>query len=117
MTLELADHLAHFGSKAAWTQCFLHIINLVAKMLIKQFNLPKRRGDTSWQNLDDKLAQLAQLAEDTELEDLKFFKLEDGEGKDDIEGWGNELEYLMADEHTALDKLIKPLHLLLAKVS
>ena len=68
----------------------------------------------SWQNLDDKLVQ---LAEDTELEDLEFFKLEDGEGKDDIEGWGNELEYLMADEHTALDKLIKPLHLLLAKVS
>ena len=68
----------------------------------------------SWQNLDDKLVQ---LAEDTELEDLEFFKLEDGEGKDDIEGWGNELEYLTADERAGLHKLIKLLCLLLAKVS
>lgn len=81
MMLELADHLAHFGGEAARTQCFLHVINLVAKTVIKQFDLPKRRGDMSWQNLDDKLVQ---LAEDTELEDLEFFKLEDGEGKDDI---------------------------------
>ncbi|KAG1768274.1 hypothetical protein EV702DRAFT_926550, partial [Suillus placidus] len=35
---ELADMVAHFGSKNTHTRCFLHIINLVAKSLICQFD-------------------------------------------------------------------------------
>jgi hypothetical protein len=72
MTDELADLIAHFGGETAQTQCFLHIINLVAKTLIKLFDLPKRKGG---QSLD---AELKQLGEDLELEDLQT-RLELGE--------------------------------------
>jgi hypothetical protein len=72
MTDELADLIAHFGGEMAQTRCFLHIINLVAKTLIKLFDLPKRKGG---QSLDD---ELKQLGKDLELEDLQT-RLELGE--------------------------------------
>ncbi|KAF8443710.1 hypothetical protein L210DRAFT_3313983, partial [Boletus edulis BED1] len=37
-TMTLADCLAHFGGETAQTRCFLHVINLVAKTLVKQFD-------------------------------------------------------------------------------
>ncbi|KAG1747816.1 uncharacterized protein EDB91DRAFT_1048098, partial [Suillus paluster] len=42
MTAELADLVAHFGGESAWTCCFLHVVNLIAKSLIKEFDLPKK---------------------------------------------------------------------------
>jgi hypothetical protein len=41
MTAELADKVAHFGGKTARTQCFLYIVNLVVKSVLKQFDIPK----------------------------------------------------------------------------
>ncbi|KAF9220144.1 hypothetical protein BS17DRAFT_652896, partial [Gyrodon lividus] len=38
MTDKLTNLLAHFGGEAGRTRCFLHIINLVVKMLIKLFD-------------------------------------------------------------------------------
>ncbi|KAG2139887.1 hypothetical protein BD769DRAFT_1310192, partial [Suillus cothurnatus] len=38
MITELADMVGHFGGKTARTCCFLHIVNLVAKSLLKQFD-------------------------------------------------------------------------------
>ncbi|KAG1738827.1 uncharacterized protein EDB91DRAFT_1036963, partial [Suillus paluster] len=38
MITELADMVGHFGSKTARTRCFLHIVNLIAKSLLKQFD-------------------------------------------------------------------------------
>ncbi|KAG2342365.1 hypothetical protein BDR05DRAFT_886472 [Suillus weaverae] len=42
MITELADMVGHFGGKTAWTCCFLHIVNLIAKSLLKQFDIPKK---------------------------------------------------------------------------
>ncbi|KAF8836546.1 hypothetical protein BDN67DRAFT_867168, partial [Paxillus ammoniavirescens] len=38
MMVELEGLVAHFGGKSARTHCFLHIVNLITKSLIKQFN-------------------------------------------------------------------------------
>ncbi|KAG1835367.1 hypothetical protein DFJ58DRAFT_641010, partial [Suillus subalutaceus] len=38
MMAELADKVAHFRGETARTQCFLHIVNLVAKSVLKQFD-------------------------------------------------------------------------------
>ncbi|KAG2031558.1 hypothetical protein BDR03DRAFT_875694, partial [Suillus americanus] len=43
MITKLADMVGHFGGKTARTRCFLHIVNLVAKSLLKQFNVPKNK--------------------------------------------------------------------------
>ncbi|KAF8837320.1 hypothetical protein BDN67DRAFT_860211, partial [Paxillus ammoniavirescens] len=38
MMVELEGLVAHFGGESARTRCFLHIVNLIAKSLLKQFN-------------------------------------------------------------------------------
>ncbi|KAG2029754.1 hypothetical protein BDR03DRAFT_803603, partial [Suillus americanus] len=38
MITELVDMVGHFSGKTVRTRCFLHIVNLVAKSLLKQFN-------------------------------------------------------------------------------
>lgn len=69
--------------------------------------------------MDDNLKK---LANDTELEDLKArIEIEEG-GKantrdDDTEGWVDELDILTDEEHAELNEHLRPLHLLLAKVS
>lgn len=114
MTAELADLLAHFGGETGRTRCFLHVINLVAKMLIRQFDLPKAKGGAE---STDK--ELKELVEDVDLEDLET-RLANGEGednRDNTDGWVNELEFLTDDERAELEQHLRPLRVILAKVS
>jgi hypothetical protein len=50
MIKELADLLKNYPGEAGHTQCFTHIINLVAKSIIRQFDIPKGKVDKA---LDD----------------------------------------------------------------
>ena len=128
MTSKLADHLAHFGGKGAQMRCFLHIINLVAKTLIRAFDLPKKNGNTNWESLDGALKALGKESNIEELQtrlDAYQTRSEAGDGAgetgdltdDDVKGWVNELEGLTEDEHTELDAYLEPLQLMLAEVS
>lgn len=115
MMAELGDLIAHFGGEAARTRCFLHIINLVTKSLIKQFNLPKRKGDVSWQYLDD---ELKRLEEDIALDNYQTGgEFGEDEEVDKTEGLVNELDFLTDNECAELMEHLKLLHLMLAKVS
>ena len=42
-----------FSSTASHTHCFLHIINLVAKFLISQFDMNKKDADTALNDIAD----------------------------------------------------------------
>ena len=44
MVEELAKCVTEFPRQANRTHCFAHIINLVAKSLLKQFDLPKNKA-------------------------------------------------------------------------
>ncbi|KAG1722531.1 hypothetical protein EDD22DRAFT_760423, partial [Suillus occidentalis] len=46
MVNELSDLLEDFPGETNRTRCFLHIVNLVAKTLIRQFDVPKAKVDT-----------------------------------------------------------------------
>src|SRR5215475_8378826 len=94
MITELAKILPKF-SEASHTWCFLHIVNLVAKSIIKQFDVPKKRKD---EDLDDAEQELCDLAGDLELKEQQTAEAMDkqqinrdtGLGEemdDDIEGW------------------------------
>ena len=45
MIWELAYRVPMFAGAASQTRCFLHIVNLVAKSLIRQFDVKKRDAD------------------------------------------------------------------------
>jgi hypothetical protein len=62
MIEELQDLVAALPGEAGQTCCFTHIINLIAKSVIKQFDIPKKAGDEP----DDVLTELIALAGDIE---------------------------------------------------
>ncbi|KAG1718886.1 uncharacterized protein EDB91DRAFT_1066154, partial [Suillus paluster] len=41
MISELVNNVAHFKGKNSQTHCFLHVVNLIVKSLIRQFDPPK----------------------------------------------------------------------------
>jgi len=64
MITKLADILPNFDD-LTHTHCFLHIVNLVAKSIIKQFDIPKRQDND---HLDEAEQELHNLAGDIDLE-------------------------------------------------
>ena len=128
MMAELADRLAHFGGEGARTRCFLHVINLVAKTLIRAFDLPTKKGNRNREGLADVLKE---LGDGSDIEELQTrldayqtrYEARDSTGEardltdDDVEGWVDELETLTEDERAELDAHLEPLRLMLAKVS
>ena len=45
MINELVDLLPNFSSVPSQTQCFLHIMYLITKQLLKQFDVPRKNAD------------------------------------------------------------------------
>src|ERR1700685_4659894 len=93
MVDELSTLLHDFPGEANHTQCFLHIVNLVAKRLPKQFDIPRKDADLV---LDEAEQQLLKLAVGIDIEEL-VTEAEHGvgfgsEGNDDIDGWVNEMD-------------------------
>ena len=53
MVSELEKMLPEFPGEAARTRCFAHVVNLVAKSVIKQFDAPKKGQVTVHMLIDD----------------------------------------------------------------
>ena len=100
--------------------CFTHIINLVAKSIIRQFDIPKGKADKA---LDDAERELCELAEGIDLEDLRMQgEREDDDNEDDDldendDGWIDEREALDVADREELDAAVRPVKLVLVKVS
>jgi hypothetical protein len=122
MIEELANLLDDFPGPANQTRCFLHILNLVVKSIIRQFDLPKSKkasGDDDEDNptLDAAMAELLKLAGDIELEEQITAGAGDDEAADDDEeGWVDEHEDMTEDELKELAASVQPIQLLLTKV-
>jgi hypothetical protein len=134
MISELAEILPDF-SQVNHMRCFLHIVNLCAKLIIKQFDVPKQKDD---EHLDEAVRELQgddndkiqNLAGDQDLEEQQTHEgisqrktngqgaeEEDEDDDDDIEGWIDEMELLSPAEHAGLEESIRPVKLVLVKVS
>jgi len=111
----MIDHLAilleAFPGSANRTRCFTHILNLVAKCILKQFDAPKKqKGDNN--NMDEEDATDLQFALD-ELED----ELENDGVDEDINKWEYDMRIEMTeDEIEELEKSVKPVQRVLTKV-
>jgi hypothetical protein len=114
MIEELADLLDNFPGPANQTRCFTHVLNLVVKSIIRQFDSPKSKND---KNLNDATNELLSLAGNVEFDEERR-EDEDGEDEDDnVEGWIDERTLMTEDQVKKLDESVEPLRLLLTKVS
>jgi hypothetical protein len=118
MIAELASLLIDFPGPANQTRCFTHILNLVVKSVIHQFDLPKSKGDKI---LDDAAKELLSLAGNIEFEEDELARRDGKEGEEDeddnIEGWIDERTLMTDVELEELDESVEPVRLLLTKVS
>ena len=112
MIEELENLIDEFPGAANQTRCFAHIINLVVKSILRQFDVPKSRGNGADNGV------LHDIAGDIEIEEAAA---EAGSGDDDladnVEGWIDERVLMDEEERGALDASVMPVRLALTKVS
>ena len=116
MIRELAKRLVKFRGDANRTRCFAHIINLVVKSILKQFDVPSKQLNKV---LDDAERELESLEEDLDVEEaLMVEDLEDDEDKkdDDVEGLVDKQECLDEEDYVELRKRVMPVRTMLTKV-
>jgi hypothetical protein len=71
MIEQLSRHLLDFPGASNQTRCFLHILSITAKAVIRQFDIPKARNSV----VMDEVAQvLASLAEGLDIEEQEAYK-------------------------------------------
>jgi hypothetical protein len=115
MIEELANLLDDFPGPANQTRCFTHVLNLVVKSIIRQFDAPKSKKD---RNLKEATNELLTFADNLDFEDEELTGRDDEEEEDDnVEGWIDERLLMTEQEVEKLDESVAPLRLLLTKVS
>jgi hypothetical protein len=115
MIEELPDMLPTFPGAANRCCCFLHIVNLIAKTLLKQFDVPKKDAGAA---LDDAERELLEMAAGLDMEEM-LTVAENGVGDeedDNVDGWVDEMAKLSEEESEELQKSIQPVRLVLVKV-
>jgi hypothetical protein len=123
MISELANILPNF-SEVGHTRCFLHIVNLVAKSIIRQFDLQKRQGDKYLDKAEQELRDLAGV-DDLEDEQANHIMEHEIDGEIDVgdeandnnDGWIDETMLLSPSERQRSEEDIRPVKLVLVKVS
>jgi hypothetical protein len=117
----MIDHLSSivedFPGSANQTRCFSHTLNLSAKAILKQFDIPKAKSDGV---LDEATQALAELAEDLDLEERveqETREIEEDGGEDEpLHTWDNFREGLADDEIRELEESVQPVRSMLVKV-
>jgi hypothetical protein len=118
MTEALGDLLPAFIT-SNHARCFTHILNLVAKSLLKQFDVETRlENDDGLNNEERELLDLADNLEAEELTTAQENDAEDGEidEDDDLEDWVDEVAALTPEEQETLKDSIRPVKTVLVKV-
>ena len=103
------------------TCCFAHILNLVAKSILRQFEVRKTAGDAEPDD-DNAIKVLAALAQELELEgDIddpeEGLEEDDQEDDDDDNGLGDEHNGMSEEEVAELEESLVLIWLMLTKVS
>ena len=113
---ELSDLLPNYPGAANWCRCFLHIVNLIAKTLLKQFEVPRKDVDAALDAAEQELLELAAGADMEELVMVAEGGLGNNDDADNMDGWVNEMNLLSDDESEELRQSIQPVRLVLVKV-
>jgi len=124
MVEHLSTLVESFPGAANQTRCFAHILNLVAKSILRSFDAPKKaaNGNVDDDDATDALAALAQELEDTaiEINDSDGTADDDDEldgEDDDDDGLGDGRDGMSEEELAKLKESLIPVRLMLTKVS
>jgi hypothetical protein len=113
---ELATSLNDFSRPANRTRCFTHILNLVVKSILQQFDVPKVKRHEIVDAATEELLELAGDIEGEEWSTTCDLAQAEDKGDDNIEGWVDERNLMNKKELEDLNKAIQPIHFLLTKV-
>lgn len=116
MVSEMEKSLTEF-SEVNRTRCFAHILNLIAKSLLKQFDM-KQKMEEDLTDDEHKLLDLTGNIEEEENTTAMENNTgdEDTADEDDMDGWVNEMDHLTTAEKQDLEESIKPVRVVLVKV-
>ena len=125
MIEHLSTLIEYFPGAANQTRCFAHILNLVVKSVLSQFDTPKKvaGGDSrDLENASDALAALAQELEGTEAQaddDSEDVDDEDEMGGEDDgdDNLHDERDGMSEAEVEELEASLVPVKLMLTKAS
>ncbi|OJT11999.1 hypothetical protein TRAPUB_11453 [Trametes pubescens] len=120
MTEQLGVLLDTFNGNFSRTRCFLHILNLVAKSMLHQFDV-KAVGDVEEGNEDVRaLLELARELEAEELETMQERQQEQGESEsveeNDDKMWVDEVASLDNEEREEFEREVRPVKMVLSKM-
>lgn len=111
---ELEHELDDFPGAANRTRCFTHILNLVVKSILHQFDVPKAKANEA---LNDATNALLHIADDIEIEEAEAQAVAgDDELEDNTEGWVDERALMTEGDRNKLDASVHPVRLVLTKV-
>jgi hypothetical protein len=121
---KLAGQLVEFPGSANRACCFTHILNLVVKSIMHQFDVPKKWRKWNTQTSDG-TRELLDMASDMDEEELETvaeqedFQGESEEGPihDNNDGWVDEQGILIQVEIDELMESVWPVTVVLTKVS
>jgi len=116
---ELGDLIKSFPGDTNHAQCFNHVIALVAKSAIRQFDVPKGQADAA---LDEAERELRDLAEGIDIEDEMTqgeweIPGDDDDDEENGDGWVDEVATLSIADREELEVNVRPIRLVLVKVS
>lgn len=119
---ELKDQVLEFDGHSTHAWCFLHMINLVAKSLVCEFNVDKKgRAGEHTGSMDEDTERLEQelwtLTEGIELEELSTVDENDLDGNDELEGWIDKVERLSEEAWKEFQRTICLVKLALIKAN
>jgi hypothetical protein len=126
MINHLGTILESFPGAANRTRCFAHILNLVARCIMRQFDASKK--SRNGRGSDHKSDSLAEVLDDTDDDLDDDSENDEGDRDEEHEEAGEEgievidelldgREGMSQDEIGAFDESIKPVRLVLTKVS
>jgi hypothetical protein len=117
MIRHLGQLIDEFKGRESQTQCFAHILNLIAKSIIRQFDVPRAQVNKVF---DEATAALMELAGDIDVEEQDAAERgddrDDDEEDENTEGWADERDTMTEEQLTELDESVHPVRLMLVKV-
>jgi len=114
---ELGNLIISFPGDANHAWCFNHVVILIVKSSIHQFDVPKGKADVV---LDEAKRELRELMEGLDIEEEEMvgeWEVLEDDDDENTDGWIDEVASLSVADREELDANIRPIRLVLVKVS